>query len=598
MADYKAPIQEVSFVLNDLLNIQKLSEIEQFEEATPELVGAVLEEAGKFAAEVFAPLNRIGDIEHSTAENGEVKTPDGFKEAYQLFVDNGWGGLAQDPEYGGQGMPFTVHMGIGEFWNSANMALALCPMLTAGAIDALAAHASDELKQTYLSKLISGEWSGTMNLTESHAGSDLSNLKTKATAEGDHFRIKGQKIFITWGEHDMAENIVHIVLAPLDDAPPGVKGLSLFAVPKYLVNEDGSLGERNDLKVVSTEHKLGINASPTCVMSFGENEGAIGHMIGKPGQGLVCMFTLMNHARLEVGLEGVGLSERAYQDALAYAKDRVQGRDPETGESTAIIGHPDVRRMLMQMKSMTDAMRALCFDASISHDFRKNSADEDERAYHAKRFALLTPITKAWCNELVNEVTSLGLQIHGGMGFIEETGVAQHYRDARITAIYEGTNGIQANDLVGRKLIRDNGSGFNAFMDEISATLQESMELVEEGSLFEELANLIGSAQADLKAAADYILENASSSANFEGAVSYNFLMQIGYIVGAWYHLRSALIAKDKVSSGEGDTQFYENKMLAARFYIRQVMPRASAHGNAVVAGALIGCEMSEESFA
>lgn len=597
MADFKAPIQEVSFVLNELLDINRLSVLPGFEEATPELVEAVLEQAGKFASEVFAPLNRIGDIQHSTAKDGEVKTPDGFKEAYQLFVENGWEGLAQDPEYGGQGMPFTVHMAIGEFWNSANMALALCPMLSAGAIDAVAAHASEELKEIYLAKLISGEWTGTMNLTESHAGSDLSNLKTKATPDGDHYRIKGQKIYITWGEHDMAENIIHIVLAPLVDAPPGVKGLSLFVVPKYLVNEDGSLGERNDLKVVSTEHKLGINASPTCVMSFGENEGAIGYMIGKPGQGLACMFTLMNHARLEVGLEGVGLSERAYQDALDYAQERVQGRDPETGESTTIIGHPDVQRMLMQMKSMTDAMRALCFDASISHDFRKNSADEDERAYHSKRFALLTPITKAWCTELVNEVTSLGLQVYGGMGFIEETGVAQHYRDARITAIYEGTNGIQANDLLGRKLIRDQGVGFTAFLDEIDATLKEANELIEKGSIFAELATLVASAKADLRAAADYVLENAASSAKFEGAVAYNFLMQMGYVLGAWYHLRSALLANQKIVSGEGDTRFYRNKVLAARFYIRQVMPRASSYGDAVVAGAAIGCELSADAF-
>ncbi len=602
MTDYKAPIQEVLFVLYELVQMNKLTAIPEFEEANKELVEAVLEQAGKFASEVFAPINRIGDVQHSTAKNGEVKTPDGFKEAYQLFVDNGWESIAQDPQYGGQGLPFTLHMAIGEFWNSANMALSICPMLSAGAIDAVAAHASDEIKATYLPKLISGEWTGTMNLTESHAGSDLSNLKTKATPDGDQYRIKGQKIYISWGEHDMSENIIHIVLAPLVDAPAGVKGLSLFVVPKYLVNEDGSLGERNDLKVVSTEHKLGINASPTCVMSFGDNDGAIGSMIGKPGQGLACMFTLMNHARLEVGLEGLGLSERAYQDALAYSKERVQGRDPETGEATAIIGHADVRRMLMQMKSMNDAMRALCFDASISHDFRKNSKDEDERAYHARRFALLTPITKAWCTELVNEVTSLGVQVHGGMGYIEETGVAQHYRDARITSIYEGTNAIQANDLVGRKLIRDSGVGFSTFLEEIEATLVEAKDLVEEGSIFAELASLVSSAKADLTAVADYILENASSSAKFEGAVSFNFLMQTGYVLGAWYHLRSALLANQKLAnqeilSSKGDKRFYENKVLAARFYIRQLMPRASAHGDAVVAGAAIGCELTAESF-
>ena len=595
MADYQAPIPEVSFVINELLNFNQLTSIPDFAEATPELVSAVVEEAGKFAAEVFAPINRIGDIQHSKAVDNEVTTPDGFKEAYGLFVENGWMSLAQNPDYGGQGMPFTVHMAASEFWNSANTSMALCPMLTAGAIDALAAHASDELKQTYLPKLISGEWTGTMNLTESHAGSDLSKLKTKATPEGDHYLLRGQKIFITWGEHDMAENIVHIVLAPLVDAPAGVKGLSLFLVPKYLVNEDGSLGERNDVSVVSTEHKLGINASPTCVMSFGENEGAVGYMIGEPGQGLACMFTLMNHARLEVGLEGVGLSERAYQDALDYSRQRVQGRDPQTGESTAIIGHPDVQRMLMQMKSMTDAMRALAYDASMSHDLRGHAQSEDERAYHSTRFALLTPITKAWCTELVNEITSLGVQVHGGMGFIEETGVAQHYRDARITSIYEGTNGIQANDLVGRKLIRDSGAGFNALMAEMDETLSQLDTNFEKGAV---MAQLFAEGKQRLQASVDFILENADSSAKFEGAVAYNFLMQMGYVCGAWYHLRSAAIADHKLKANEGDQQFLRNKILAARFYIQQVLPRAAAFGAAITAGAHIGCELSNEAFA
>ena len=500
MADYKAPISEVSFVINDLLNIDSLTSIPDFAEATPELVSAVIEEAGKFAADVFAPINREGDIKHSRAIDGEVITAPGFKEAYQHFVENGWLSLAQDPEYGGQGLPFTVHMAASEFWNSANVAMALCPMLTAGAIDALVAHGTDELKQVFLAKLISGEWTGTMNLTESHAGSDLSSLKTKATANGDHFLVRGQKIFITWGEHDMTDNIVHIVLAPLDDAPAGVKGLSLFLVPKFLVNEDGSLGDRNDVQVVSTEEKLGINGSPTCVMAFGENEGAVGYMIGEPGQGLSCMFTLMNHARLEVGLEGVGLSERAYQDALDYAKQRVQGRSAETGEPTAIIGHADVQRMLMQMKSMTDAMRALCFDASMSHDLRGHAVEQDQRDYHSTRFALLTPLTKAWCTEVVNEITSLGIQVHGGMGFVEETGVAQHYRDARITSIYEGTSAIQANDLVGRKLIRDGGAGFSELMKEMQKT-------IETASSDDDLVGSFLTAKENLENSASYILE-------------------------------------------------------------------------------------------
>jgi len=591
MADYKAPVNEISFVINDLLNINSLTSIPDFEEATPELVDAVIEEAGKFAGEVFAPINRTGDVEHSTAKDGVVTTPKGFKEAYQLFVESGWMSLAQNPQYGGQGLPFSVHMVASEFWNSANTSMALCPMLTAGAIDALAAHASDELKDTYLPKLISGEWTGTMNLTESHAGSDLSNLKTKATPNGDHYLIHGQKIFITWGEHDMTENIVHIVLAPLVDAPAGVKGLSLFVVPKYLVNEDGSLGERNDVRVVSTEHKLGINASPTCVMGFGDNDGAIGYMVGEPGQGLACMFTLMNHARLEVGLEGAALSERSYQDALDYAQQRVQGRHPETGQSAAIIEHADVQRMLMQMKSMTSAMRILCFDASKSHDLRSHSLDAQEKAYHSTRFALLTPVVKAWCTELVNEVTSLGVQVHGGMGFIEETGVAQHYRDARITSIYEGTNGIQANDLVGRKLIRDNGAGFKALMTEMNATLSDEKIDDTMRIAFSESKQL-------LEKTADYILENHTSSVKFEGAVAYNFLMQMGYVCGAWYHVRGALAAQQKQQTGEGDTRFYTNKIVESRFYIQQLLPRAGSYGEAIISGANVGCELSADAFA
>ena len=590
MADYKAPVNEISFVINDLLNINSLTSIPAFEEATPELVAAVIEEAGKFAGEVFAPLNRIGDIEHSKAENGEVTTPKGFKEAYQLFVESGWMSLAQNPKYGGQGLPFSVHMVASEFWNSANTAMALCPMLTAGAIDALAAHASDEIKDVYLPKLISGEWTGTMNLTESHAGSDLSNLKTKATPNGDHYLIHGQKIFITWGEHDMSDNIVHIVLAPLVDAPSGVKGLSLFVVPKYLVNDDGSLGERNDVRVVSTEHKLGINASPTCVMSFGDNEGAIGYMVGEPGQGLSCMFTLMNHARLEVGLEGAALSERAYQDALDYAKQRVQGRHPETGEPATIIEHANVQRMLMQMKSMTSAMRAMCFDASKSHDLRSHSPDEQEKKDHSTRFALLTPVVKAWCTEQVNEVTSLGIQVHGGMGYIEETGVAQHYRDARITSIYEGTTGIQANDLVGRKLIRDNGVGFKNLMAEMEQTLSSH-------AFDEKLLAQFVSEKQGLEKAATFILDNHNSSNKFEGAVAYNFLMQMGYVCGAWYHMRSIAVAEKQLAASEGDARFYQNKIIEARFYIKQVLPRATSHSDAIIEGADIGCELSAQAF-
>ena len=591
MPNYSAPLKEARFVAYGLLNYERLTALPDFSEATPELVDAVIGEAGKFAADVFAPLNQIGDTVGSKAKDGEVQTPEGFRQAYQQYIESGWHSLAQSPDFGGQGMPFTVHMMVSEYWNSANMALGVCLTLSSGAIDVLMAHASEGLKQGYLAKMISGEWTGTMNLTEPHAGSDLSNLKTKATPNGDHYLIKGQKIFITWGEHDMAENIVHIVLAPLVDAAKGVKGLSLFIVPKFLPNEDGTLGVRNDLKVVSTEHKMGINASPTCVMSFGENQGAIGYIIGKPGQGLACMFTLMNHARLEVGLEGMGIAEMAYQDALAYAKQRVQGRNPNSGDPALIIEHPDVLRLLMQMKSLTDAMRALCYDASISHDFRGHAENEAERRLHQKRFALLTPITKAWCTELVNEVTSLGIQVHGGVGYIEETGVAQYYRDARITAIYEGTNGIQANDLVGRKLIRDGGAGLQTLLGEIDASLIDVPdELANEHDRFL-------SARTRVQEVAEFILHNAESSANFEGAVAFNFLMQFGYVLGGWYHLRSAVIATRELKDAKADEQFLHGKRQAATFFSTQLLPRAEAYALAVLHGAQIGTELSSESF-
>ena len=588
MADYVAPTREVNFVINELLDYSALNSLDAFSEATSELTDAILEEAGKFAGEVFSPLNRVGDTQGVRVEGDQVITADGFKEAYQLFVDNAWLSLAQDPQYGGQGLPFLIHLAASEMWHSGCTSLALCPLLTAGGIDTLVAHGNEELRNTYLPNLVTGKWSATMNLTEPHAGSDLSTLKTRAEPEGDHYRIRGQKIFITWGEHDMAENIIHIVLAPMTDAPPGNKGLSLFLVPKYLVNEDGSPGERNDLKVVSTEEKLGIHASPTCVMSFGEEDGAIGYLIGEPGDGLACMFTLMNHARLEVGLQGVAIAERAYQDALAYAKERVQGRNVNNGEPAAIIQHADVQRMLMQMKSMTEAMRSLAYDGAWSHDLRTHGSI-DERRHHNERFALLTPVIKAWCTELVNEITSIGVQVHGGMGFIEESGAAQHYRDARIAAIYEGTNGIQANDLVGRKVLRDQGAALGSFLEEISDAA-ESLKPVDEA-----MAGTLASACDDLNQTGRFLIENAQKDQKFVGAVAYNFLMMMGYISGAYYMARSAAKAASNLSGDE--KTFYEKKMTSAKFYFSQILPRYQGHMGAVTGGADIGIALSEESF-
>ncbi len=594
MADYVSPQREIDFVINELLAYKQLNELPDFTDATPDLVSAILEEAGKFAESVFAPLNRIGDAQGVRVEGDAVITAAGFSEAYQLFVDNAWLSLAQDPEYGGQGLPFLVHLATCEMWNSACTSLALCPLLTAGAIDTLHAHASDHLKKVYLPNMISGKWTATMNLTEPHAGSDLSTLKTKAEPSGDHYLIRGQKIFITWGEHDMTENIVHIVLAPMTDAPPGNKGLSLFLVPKILVNDDGSPGERNDLRVVSTEHKLGIHASPTCVMSFGENDGAIGYLIGEPGDGLACMFTLMNHARLEVGLQGMAIAERAYQDALSYARERMQGRDVETGEPAAIIQHADVQRMLMQMKSMIEAMRALVYDGAHSHDLRIHGRDEDERRSFDERFALLTPIVKAWSTELVNEIASLGIQVHGGMGFIEETGAAQHYRDARITSIYEGTTGIQANDLVARKVMRDQGAALGSYIEEIDETIK-ALQLVDNAQL-KRLAKLLTEAVTSLRETTRFVLENAASEQKFAGAVAYNFLMMMGYISGGWYMARAALKASEAISAGSEES-FYLKKLTSVNFYFTQVLPRYKSHLDAVVVGAETGIALSDASF-
>ncbi|MDA0977339.1 MAG: acyl-CoA dehydrogenase [Proteobacteria bacterium] len=591
MADYVAPTRELSFVVNELLDYERLNGLPAFADAGEDLTAAILEEAGKFAGEVLGPINRVGDQQGVRIEGDEVITPEGFTDAYKLFVENQWLSLAQDPEYGGQGLPFLVHLAAAEMWNSACTSFALCPMLTAGGIDALAAHASDAIKTRYLPNLITGHWSATMNLTEPHAGSDLSTLKTRAEPEGDHYRLRGQKIYITWGEHPMAENILHIVLAPMIDAPPGNKGLSLFLVPKFLVNEDGSLGERNDLRVVSTEHKLGIHASPTCVMSFGENEGAIGYLIGEPGDGLACMFTLMNHARLEVGLQGVALSERAYQDAVAYARERVQGRNVENGESANIIQHPDVQRMLMTMKSLTEAMRGLTYDGAWSHDLRIHGADADERRHFDERFALLTPVVKAWCTELVNEVTSLGIQVHGGMGFIEETGVAQHYRDARITSIYEGTNGIQANDLVGRKILRDQGAAMGSYLGEVLETATR----LEKDAALKSIGSRLRQAADDLQHATRFVVDSASGQPKLVGAVAYNFLMMMGYVAGGWYMARAA--EKSQAALAAGDNEFYRRKLKSASFYFSQLLPRYRGYMDAVTGGADIGMALTAEDF-
>ena len=459
MTGYTAPLDEIRFVLNELVGLADINALQGYEDATPEVVDSILEEAGKLGAEVIAPLNHIGDKEGCRLENGEVRTPGGFKEAYHKFVKGGWNGLPFDPEFGGQGLPWLVSTAVSEIWHAANMAFTLCPMLTGGAVELLEKHGTTSLKATFLRNLTTGKWTGSMNLSEPQAGSDLGRIRSKATPDGDAYRISGTKIYITFGEHDMAENIIHMVLARTPDAPRGVHGISLFLVPKFLVNNSGSLGERNDLRCVSIEHKLGINASPTAVMSYGDNGGAIGFLVGEENRGLEYMFTMMNNERLAVGLEGVAIGERAYQKALAFARDRVQSRklDSDSPEPVPIIEHADVKRMLLTMKVQTEATRALAYYTAAHLDRSNKENDEGARAKAQARVDLLTPVVKAWSSDTGIEVADMGIQIHGGMGFIEETGAAQYLRDARITSIYEGTNGIQANDLMFRKTLKDNG---------------------------------------------------------------------------------------------------------------------------------------------
>ena len=579
---YVAPIKELQFVLTELADIGSVARHPGFEEATSDMVEAILEEAGRYASEILEPLNRTGDQQGTRLENDRVVSPEGFAEAYRQFVVSGWQGLNQSTEYDGQGLPFLVQCAVAEIWNSANISFALCPMLTAGAIEAISAHGSDSLKQTYLPKMVSGEWTGTMNLTEPQAGSDLSAVRAKAEPEGDHYRISGQKIFITWGDHEMSENIVHLVLARLPGAPEGVKGISLFLVPKYLVKDDGSPGERNDVKVVSLEHKLGIHASPTCLMSFGDGGGAIGYLLGEKHRGLACMFTMMNHARLEVGVEGVGLSERAYQQAVSYARERIQGYAPGHKGRVAIIHHADVRRMLLQMRALTAAGRAIACVTSAVHDHAHHAGDDAVRQSEQRRLDLLTPVVKAWCTETAQEVTSLGVQVHGGMGFIEETGAAQYLRDARITTIYEGTTGIQASDLIGRKILRDRGAEIGALL---TGMQQFEVELLAmEGSGFEIMKRGFSEALQALSDAVDWVLANAEQP-DMAGSVAVNFLMLMGTTLGGWLLTKGAIAAQRYIDDGSTDG-FYRSKIDVANFYAAQILPRSISYGAAVRSGA------------
>lgn len=585
MSEYTPPLDDMKFTLKQVVDVDSLAEFPSFADIGLESLNDLLDEAGRFFNEVISPTNRTGDLEGSSLNSdGSISTPTGFKEAYAQYVDAGWGAISFDPEYGGGGFPWLVGIAVTEMLTAANMALSLNPMLTQGSIHALTAHGDSNQKLTWLPKLITGEWAGTMNLTEPHAGSDVGALTTKAERQDNGtYKITGQKIFITWGEHDLTENIVHLVLARTPDAPPGTKGISLFIVPKYMVNEDGTLGEANDVKCISIEHKLGIHASPTCVLQFGENGGAEGYLVGDENSGMRYMFTMMNQARLAVGLEGLSVADRSYQQALEYALERRQGRREGTakGDSALIIEHPDVRRMLMTMKSYIEAMRCLIYLNAKSIDVAHNHPEETARERGKELTDLLTPLSKGWCTDLGNEITSLGIQVHGGMGFVEETGAAQHYRDIRIAGIYEGTNGIQAIDLVGRKLGMRDGEVVYELLSEIDSTITILLD-----NDMKEIGSSLQDANESLRAASTWLLENGGggSDAGLAGATPY--LRMFGTTVGGWLLAKSALRAQELLSEEPENVSFLEAKVETALFFAQQLLPQVTGLLPSVISGA------------
>jgi len=594
---FTPPLADIKFILTRLIGLERLSALPGYEAVSEDVVDAVLDETAKIASEVFAPLNDSGDRIGAKFENGKVTMPPGCRDAYQAFVDGGWNALPVSTELGGQGLPWSLAMPVQEMLQAANLGLALCTLLNQGAIEAVEAHGDASLKTKFLPKLVSGEWTGTMNLTEPQAGSDVGAVRSKAVKEGDHYKITGQKIFISYGDHDMAENIAHLVLARLPDAPEGTRGLSLFLVPKIMVRDDGMLGEANDVRVVSIEHKLGQHASPTCVMAYGDKGGAVGYLVGNEGGGMAGMFTMMNNARIGVGIQGLGLMERSYQQARDYAKSRVQSRDllkPKDGPVT-IIHHPDVRRMLLWMKAHTEAARALAYSAALANDISKRSPDEKQRQTAQARIDLLTPVVKAWLTDLSNEVTSVGVQVAGGMGYIEETGMAQHMRDARVLGIYEGTNGIQANDLVFRKMARDGGLAFQDFIGEMEAFLPTLAKQPGDdcATIHKHLANAIEC----LNLSGTWITKKAKDDARIAAAGAAPFLRLFGNVAGGYYLARSAVLAQDDMAIRAGDPDFLAAKLMTARFYAEHVLPQCAGLAATVTEGFSISLAMPEEAF-
>ena len=594
---YSAPLADMRFALREVAGLAGVAALPGYEHATDDTIDAVLEEAAKLAGNGLAPLNRDGDKVGAKLENGVVRTAPGFAAIYKEFVEGGWNSLPFDPEFGGQGMPWLLATTVQEMWQAANMGFGLVLLLNQGAIDAVHHHGSADQKATYLPKMISGEWTGTMNLTEPQAGSDLGQLKSRAVKTGDHYLVTGQKIFITYGEHDMAENIVHLVLARTPDAPAGVRGISLFIVPKFLVGADGKLGKRNDLKCVSLEHKLGIHGSPTCVMSFGDNGGAVGYLVGEEGRGLSYMFTMMNNARLSVGIQGLAIAERAYQQAAAFARTRVQSKDDGSPQPqpVSIVHHPDVRRMLMSMRAQIEAMRALGYYTAAGIDGALKQPDKEMSRRTQDRVDLLIPIVKAWFTDLGNEIASTGVQIHGGMGFIEETGAAQHLRDARILPIYEGTNGIQARDLVGRKVAKDGGETMLALVAEMRALVEE-MKVAPGDDLAAIAAGVAASADA-LEDATKWVAQSVKAELVNALAGSVPFLRLAGTALGGWLLARSALVAQTKLAARDGDPAFLEAKLVTARFFAEVILPPALDQLGPLKAAGRTVFALTEEQF-
>jgi alkylation response protein AidB-like acyl-CoA dehydrogenase len=598
MSTYEAPLKDMEFVICELAGLEQVIALPGWQDNDADVVSAILQEASRFASEVLAPLNQVGDQEGVIWKDGNVITAPGFREAYRSYVDTGWNRLGFDLDYGGQAIPSLVGAAVQEMWKSSNLAFSACFQLTQGAIEALLLRGTDDQKRKYLPCMVEGRWTGTMNLTEPQAGSDLAAVRTRAVRQADGtYRIFGQKIFITYGEHDLSENIIHLVLGRTPDAPPGVKGISLFIVPKFLVNDDGTLGQRNDALCLSVEHKLGIHGSPTCVMSYGDQGGATGYLVGEENRGLEYMFIMMNVARLSVGLEGVAIGERAYQQALAYAKTRIQGRDVSGGnEPVPIIRHPDVRRMLLLMRSQTEATRSLAYVVTGARDIAMRHPDEAYRKRSQAFVDLMTPVVKGWSTETGIELASLGIQVHGGMGYIEETGAAQHWRDARITTIYEGTTGIQANDLIGRKIVRDQGMAMHAVLDEMRRFDAELKAKGSDPSLVS-VRNGLASGVDALSSAVEHILAKYSVDPRKVMVGAVPFLRLFGIVAGGWQLGRGALVATDRLAEGKGDRAFYAGKIASARFFADHVLAAAPGLAHTVIHGGESGMLLSEEEL-